>query len=622
MYGERGIVLSKQAKTVLKIYVSIFIGIVVFFIGYAYRNEVLIHISKENYQSYMVSDKTIEQIKTGLKKYSLNDESYNDISTFLENELQGYSYTLSIYNELSIFNEDTYQDYYPFEETITKECTIEFQNGSTGRLSVRANFQSFYHSYTLIIGSIGVLITVLCYCLFSLFERKQVVNKLFKRVGRVRFFNKLSFQLISINLVAGILAISLYLLMYEHRYVFFGLLRDSMVSEDTSSVMNAIRKETKDLDLEDTNYNKIQAVIEKYQEDYMDIIVYSEKDVFYANIKSFNIESSIEGSFSNILTINSPIYYTYMIDFKNTSSLVLVYSYPLYKYVLPYIFVISAIAVSFYIIPFLWFIQSKVSAIRKMQKDVEILANGSLEHQIIGLGSDEIGELGRDLNSMRESFLASMESEMRLRESNKDLITSMSHDLRTPLTALMGYLDILRLKKGNPVQMEKYLEKAMEKVEQIKTLSDAMFEYFLVYGQDEKIELKREKIRVWEIYIEESIQLLESQGYQVITKFVGIDAEISLNIHLMKRILDNLFSNILKYADIKHPIIITSELRKGNYQLCMNNTKLKETGNIESNQIGLKSVEKIVQIHGGEFVFRNNENFMIMIKIPLQKNDM
>ncbi|MDQ0359678.1 HAMP domain-containing sensor histidine kinase [Breznakia pachnodae] len=614
--------MSKRAKTVLKIYLSIFIGVVCFFVAYAYRNDALMYITKEDYSKYMVSDKTIEELRIELQNYTIEDKSYNDIDKILEEKLGTYSYTLSDSKYTGVFflKEDAYQYWYPFGEKAFKDQSIEFEDGSLGTLTVRANFNPFYHTYVIIIAIGAVVIVGLCYLILTLIERKKILKRIFKKIEGFRFMNKLSIQLILINLIAGIVAVSLYFIMYEHRYAFFGFLRDNIVEEDMNTMMENINEETKDIELNDLNYNQIRKIMDKHQSDYTDVILYSNNEIFYANTNSYSYESSIEGSFSNLATISSPLYRTYMLDFENTQSLVLVYSYPLYQYVLPYIFAIIAIAISFYIIPFLWFIQSKVRAIRKMQEDVEVLASGTLEHPVSIVGNDEISELGKDLNIMRESFLESMKSEMRMRESNKDLITSMSHDLRTPLTSLMGYLDILRLKKGDPTQNEQYLDKAMDKVQQIRTLSDEMFEYFLVYGQDEKIDLKPECISEWEAYIEESAQLLRLQGYDVIVKFDVEDINLDMNMRLMKRAVDNLFSNVLKYADSKYPILIMSEVRKGNYQFHMSNSKLEKTEDIESNHIGLKSVEKIIQIHGGEFVVRNKDDFMIMIQIPIQKD--
>ena len=77
-------------------------------------------------------------------------------------------------------------------------------------------------------------------------------------------------------------------------------------------------------------------------------------------------------------------------------------------------------------------------------------------------------------------FLRKKVQEIESRRANQDLITAMSHDLRTPLTILHGYLDILALGR-NPEQQSEYIRRCLQKTEGIQQLTDRMFEYSLVY---------------------------------------------------------------------------------------------------------------------------------------------
>ena len=74
------------------------------------------------------------------------------------------------------------------------------------------------------------------------------------------------------------------------------------------------------------------------------------------------------------------------------------------------------------------------------------------------------------------------EKEKEMQQTHHDLITAMSHDLRTPLTSLRGYLDILALHCfKDQEQMDNYLHRCIDKVEQIKELSNKTFAYSLVF---------------------------------------------------------------------------------------------------------------------------------------------
>ena len=80
-----------------------------------------------------------------------------------------------------------------------------------------------------------------------------------------------------------------------------------------------------------------------------------------------------------------------------------------------------------------------------------------------------------------------MNSERAAQEANNQLITSMSHDIRTPLTSLIGYLDIISGHKyKNEQELQKYIGSCSDKAVQLKDLSDKLFQYFLVYNNEEK----------------------------------------------------------------------------------------------------------------------------------------
>ena len=76
-----------------------------------------------------------------------------------------------------------------------------------------------------------------------------------------------------------------------------------------------------------------------------------------------------------------------------------------------------------------------------------------------------------------------------MRAAQEKLVLGMSHDLRTPLTGLMTYLEILKKQQKNRIVTDEYIQKSLDKVIQIRNLSDQMFEYFFVNSQH-KVELE------------------------------------------------------------------------------------------------------------------------------------
>ena len=163
-------------------------------------------------------------------------------------------------------------------------------------------------------------------------------------------------------------------------------------------------------------------------------------------------------------------------------------------------------------------IQTKIRYINNIVKELQILEGGNLEYPVTIKGRDEISNLVRGIEQMRLSIMDNMKKEQQMLQVNKDLVTSMSHDLRTPLTTLTGYLEILNMDHVKDESRRKhYLELSLAKTREIKELSDDLFEYFLIYGENEK-KIDVEAVPVYELaedLIENQFLSLEEEGYKI-----------------------------------------------------------------------------------------------------------
>ena len=141
-------------------------------------------------------------------------------------------------------------------------------------------------------------------------------------------------------------------------------------------------------------------------------------------------------------------------------------------------------------------------------------------------------------------------------------------------------------------------------------------------SKDQDTELSKMSLGVIYEYILENIGVLEENGFEVIKNIKHSDYFIRGNINLVKRIINNVFSNVLKYADIKQPVYITLLIDEDieNLGLTIKNTKKHSANYIESNQIGLKSVQQMIKIHDGTFTVLDEEStFTVSITIPLMQ---
>ena len=236
---------------------------------------------------------------------------------------------------------------------------------------------------------------------------------------------------------------------------------------------------------------------------------------------------------------------------------------------------------------------------------VNRITAGELDLEIEPGEPDEIGALAADINMMRSSVLEKMNSERAAQEANNQLITSMSHDIRTPLTSLIGYLDIISGHKyKTEEELQRYIGSCSDKAVQLKGLSDKLFQYFLVYNNEEQ-ERELEELDagiLFQQFMIEHISELTQYGYEVeltdeIPENVMIDTETSA----MQRLFDNLFSNIMKYADHDYPVVITAEIIENQIKIVLKNHITEDAGKVESTKIGVKTCKKIVDDLNGTF---------------------
>src|SRR5699024_9991579 len=102
-------------------------------------------------------------------------------------------------------------------------------------------------------------------------------------------------------------------------------------------------------------------------------------------------------------------------------------------------------------------------------RQVEKIEDGNLEAPLQGKGRDELSRLASSMDSMRDSLVEQLQSEKKAWQTNQELITSISHDLRNPLTSLIGYTELLN--DDSTLQKEeqrKYLAICLDKAYQLK----------------------------------------------------------------------------------------------------------------------------------------------------------
>lgn len=270
---------------------------------------------------------------------------------------------------------------------------------------------------------------------------------------------------------------------------------------------------------------------------------------------------------------------------------------------------------------FITMVHRKLAYIKKMKQELDILSGGALEYQVTVQGEDELGQLAYGIDQMRRSILAHQQAEERTRSASSQLVTAMSHDLRTPLTSLLAYLELLDRKKyENEEQLHLFVKKSLEQTLRIKTMADQMFEYFLVYSAEwEQPDTEpQDADTLLEQFWGEYAFSLQSKGFSVETDFHPLHGSIAVNLELLRRAFDNIYSNLLKYADPAKPIRIAFQRKEGQITLSICNAVSPQRNSRESTNIGLNTCRRILEYHGGTFETREQDGrFEVYLTLPV-----
>lgn len=239
-----------------------------------------------------------------------------------------------------------------------------------------------------------------------------------------------------------------------------------------------------------------------------------------------------------------------------------------------------------------------VRRVRRLTHEVSKIKNDNIQAEITKSGNDEIYILAENIDSMRNSIIQQMSKEEEAWQANRDLVTAMAHDIRTPLTVLNGYLELLQ--EGafeSDEEYQQYIETCVDKAGQLKDLSDKLFRYFFVYsGHTDK--LKMEMFDAKELFqqmVGEYIILLEEKGITFHRKTDAASLKIAVDVSYLKRLFDNIFTNIRKYSDYGKPVDVIYEVSEHTVKLVISNYIRKDRNGAESTRIGIKTCEKIAQ---------------------------
>lgn len=263
--------------------------------------------------------------------------------------------------------------------------------------------------------------------------------------------------------------------------------------------------------------------------------------------------------------------------------------------------------------------------VTRLADDVSVIASGDMAHTVrTDRGRDEISDLARNVEEMRSSIVRTLNSEREAIDANTELITSMSHDIRTPLTVLLGYLDLMKYSSADE-SVREYIKAAEKTALRLKTISDDLFLYFHAFS-DREVRSAMEgydAATLVDQMLSEHILLLTEKGYRFEgdpQSLMPDEATIFTDPTRLMRIVDNLFSNISKYADRQAPITVEAALTDV-LVLTFKNHIAATPSEGESTGLGLRTCKRIAESIRATFeTWEENGVFCVRVTVPREPN--
>lgn len=290
----------------------------------------------------------------------------------------------------------------------------------------------------------------------------------------------------------------------------------------------------------------------------------------------------------------------------------------------------------------LWIYRSIATPLVKLRKATRNIKDGNLDFVLDVEGTDEFSELCRDFEEMRRRLKESAEEKIILDKENKELISNISHDLKTPITAVKGYVEgIMDGVADTPEKMDRYVRTIYNKTNEMDHLINELTFYSKI--DTNRIPYTFSKLNVEDYFSDcaEEIGLeLETRGIQLCyANYVDRNVQVIADGEQIRRVIHNIIGNAIKYMDKAKGVIqirvkdvgdfVQVEIEDNGKGIASKDlayifdrfyrTDVSRNSSKGGSGIGLSIVKKIMEDHGGKVWATSREGIGTIMYFVLRK---
>jgi len=302
-----------------------------------------------------------------------------------------------------------------------------------------------------------------------------------------------------------------------------------------------------------------------------------------------------------------------------------------------------ALLLGIILVPLLWITTMDiVRPLRQLEQGSRRIAEGDLNFSLQTKVRNEVGSVIRSYEKMRSELQRSIGAQLALEENRKELISNISHDLKTPLTSIKGYVEGIREGIANdPEKLKKYIDVIYAKTQDMDRMIDDLFLLSKLDLEQERFDL--EPVSLEDFYRQTMSELYmeyESAGVRLTGEYeAGEDAVAVMDARKIKRVMLNIVGNSVKFMDKQDPqvhvyfgrqaeewvIAVTDNgpgMEPGELERIFDRfyrADANRNQNVAGSGLGLAIVKQIVAHHGGTIHARSEPGRLmtVMFTIPM-----